>query len=347
MKTQKALLILLSLAAALGSYLALHSLAGPELARSGATATALFIAVFIFVYLAGTPWVERGEVKQRLELIARVEASTSARQRKLELESAAFATGSSRLGSFVESASGLLKLDEDGLPGLRQKLAAAGLRKEGHLYAYVLLKLVGLFGGTAVGSLLVHAAAGDATTVVYLTGALAGAAAGYYGPDRIIKARTARRRTRIQEQLPDVLDLMVIYTESGASFDKALIAIVVKAGVRYPIVCSELQVLEQELRIYPDRATAFDNLVRRTNNDLVRRFVTILKQSEKIGSPVSEALRLLADDSRKERMLLAERRAARIPVVIQLPIIAFILPALMLLVMGPVAISIYETVLAR
>ena len=112
---------------------------------------------------------------------------------------------------------------------------------------------------------------------------------------------------------------------------------------RYAVVRGELSLLENELRLLPERRIAYENLENRTQIDMVRRFCMITRQAEEVGTPLSDGLRMLAQDSRKERFLDAERRASRLPVLIQLPVVLFIFPPLFIFIIGPAGIRLFNT----
>jgi hypothetical protein len=125
--------------------------------------------------------------------------------------------------------------------------------------------------------------------------------------------------------------------------DGALQKIVDQMRRRHPTTAEELSMLERELQIMPERVKAFENLVRRHDVPIVRAFCAILAQSERMGSPIGDSLRQLAQEARRDRLLDAERRAGRIPILIQIPVVLFILPALLLTVMGPAVVEIMRT----
>jgi tight adherence protein C len=165
----------------------------------------------------------------------------------------------------------------------------------------------------------------------------------YYAVEKAVSRQADGRKKAVVLEAPDVLDLLVIYTEAGQSLDNALQEVAVRGEKRYPVLCRELRTLLRELALLTSRKAAYDRFAIRCGADIIRRFVNVIQQAENVGAPISRTLRLLAADSRRDRLAEAERRAARIPILIQVPIVLFILPALFLILMGPVAIRVIET----
>lgn len=142
----------------------------------------------------------------------------------------------------------------------------------------------------------------------------------------------------IQRALPDALDLLVICAEAGLSLDAALKRVAEEIGHTCPELGDELGLTAVELGFLPDRRSALHNLTRRCHLASLRGVVNTLQQTEKYGTPLSNALRVLSNEFRHERLMKAEEKAARLPVILTVPMIVFILPALMIVLIGPAAI---------
>jgi hypothetical protein len=152
-----------------------------------------------------------------------------------------------------------------------------------------------------------------------------------------------KRAKQLQLALPDGLDLMVICAEAGLSLDATLVRVSRELGNTWPELAEEFGITAAELTFLPDRRTAFDNLNNRTDSDGIRGVVNTLQQTAKFGTPLAQSLRVLAAEFRDTRMFKAEEKAARLPALMTVPMILFILPTLFIVLMGPAALGIIDT----
>jgi tight adherence protein C len=174
--------------------------------------------------------------------------------------------------------------------------------------------------------------------------AAAGAALfGFFGPGIYIKNQIAKRQKRMQLGLPDALDLMIICAEAGLSLDATLVRVSRELANACPDLAEELSITSAELTFLPDRRQAFDNLNARTDMSSIRGVVNTLMQTAKFGTPLAQSLRVLAIEYRDARMFRAEEKAARLPALMTVPMIMFILPTLFIVLMGPAALGIIDT----
>jgi len=174
-------------------------------------------------------------------------------------------------------------------------------------------------------------------------GALGAAMVGYLAPATVIKNITSRRVQRMQKGLPDSLDLMVICAEAGLSLDSTLNRVSRELEATWPELAEEFGITAAELTFLPDRRQAFDNLNARTNMSSIRGVVNTLVQTAKFGTPLAQSLRVLAAEFRDARMIRAEEKAARLPALLTVPLILFILPTLFIVLLGPASLSIIDT----
>lgn len=174
--------------------------------------------------------------------------------------------------------------------------------------------------------------------------AAAGAAVfGFFGPGIYIKNQIAKRQKRMQLGLPDALDLMIICAEAGLSLDATLVRVSRELAAACPELAEELAITSAELTFLPDRRQAFENLNARTDMSSIRGVVNTLMQTAKFGTPLAHSLRVLAIEYRDARMFRAEEKAARLPALMTVPMILFILPTLFIVLMGPAALGIIDT----
>ena len=171
------------------------------------------------------------------------------------------------------------------------------------------------------------------------------AGAGYFLPNYILRVLWGRRRDRIDRALPDVLDLMIVSMEAGLALQATLVRVADEVRGISKDLYKELQFTNAELRTGSSRETALKNLGERTGVQSVKSLVSLMLQSEKMGTSIAEALRTHADFIRVQRAQKAEEIAAKLPVKILFPMMLFIMPALFIVILGPGAITISRTLL--
>jgi len=165
---------------------------------------------------------------------------------------------------------------------------------------------------------------------------------GYKAPELYIDNIAKKRTDAIRKGLPDALDLMVICAEAGLTVDAAFARVAKELGRAYPELGDELTLTAIELSFLTERRMAFENLAYRVNLDAVRGVVTTMIQTERYGTPLASALRVLSAEFRNERMMRAEEKAARLPAIMTVPLILFILPVLFIVILGPAGCSIAD-----
>ena len=223
---------------------------------------------------------------------------------------------------------------------LRKLLAAAGLK--GSFLSLVAAKVI----STAVAVVLTWSVLELRhllPVMMFLLAALGVAVImGWRLPEWILNHLVKRRRLRIEHGIPDALDLLVICAEAGLSLNQAVEEVSRKLRLSNPEVADEFAATSAEMRILSDFGQALDHLVERTGLDNLRGLVATLKQSLKFGTPLAESLRMIASEMRAERQARMEERAARLPVLLAVPMMLFILPCLMMIIATPIVLRIIE-----
>ena len=227
---------------------------------------------------------------------------------------------------------------------IQQKLAWAGIRnKELAVYVIgarlVLPVVLGLLVFTVVYWLDYFPKWGELKKIAALAGAVG---AGYMAPEFYLKNISTKRTDAIRKGLPDALDLLVICAEAGLTVDAAFNRVAKELGRAYPELGDEFALTAIELSFLTERKMAFDNLAYRVNLEAVKGVVTTMVQTERYGTPLASALRVLSAEFRNERMMRAEEKAARLPAIMTIPLILFILPVLFIVILGPAACSISD-----
>lgn len=167
---------------------------------------------------------------------------------------------------------------------------------------------------------------------------------GFKGPEIYVRNMATKRTQIITKALPDGLDLLTICVEAGLSLDMALQRVSKEMQGLSAELAYELQLTAIELTFLPDRQHAFDNLATRNDVPGVKALVNAFRQTEKFGTPLAQSLRVLSAEFRNERMMKAEEKGARLPAMMTVPMMIFILPTLFIIIMGPGIISIIDTV---
>jgi tight adherence protein C len=167
----------------------------------------------------------------------------------------------------------------------------------------------------------------------------------YKAPDIWLKNKVQKRTAAIRKGLPDALDLLVICAEAGLTVDSAFSRVARELGKAYPELGDEFALTSIELGFLTERRQAFENFAMRIDLESIRGVVTTMIQTEKYGTPLASALRVLSAEFRNERMMRAEEKAARLPAIMTVPLILFILPVLFIVILGPAACSISDNLL--
>jgi tight adherence protein C len=245
-----------------------------------------------------------------------------------------------RLGTLI-AATRIIGLD--GQRKLLAALVAAGVKGHGHLAALVAAKVCCAAAFVPLGWLFLEwrqfFVSAAMIRLIFLAGAFV---LGWWFPDVILSRLAARRRARLEIGIPDALDLLVICAEAGLSLDHAIeqVSRVLRSSSRE--VADEFAATAAEMRVSSVRGQALENLAQRAGLANLRGIVAALNQSIKFGTPLAAALRALAAEMRAERLARFEERAARLPALLSLPLMAFMLPALMIVVGTPLALRIID-----
>jgi tight adherence protein C len=163
------------------------------------------------------------------------------------------------------------------------------------------------------------------------------------GPDQILKARRSRREREYLEGFPDLLDLLVASVEAGLSLEAAVSRVNEELDRRYPNLTEHLKLLTLELRAGKARKDAWAGFGDRLGIDDAKAFATMLRQSEEMGTSLGETLSAFANDMRAKRMLRAEEKALALPAKLTLPLIIFIFPCLLGVLILPAAVKVMRT----
>ncbi len=277
-------------------------------------------------------------------LTARFEAARGKWQLAGSREAAPKASnGAGALASQAVAGLGQLVMRSGILPGrtraeLQQTLSAAGFRGPNVMAMFIGSKLAMLFGLPVAGWFVAQyfgLSGNNALVAVVVSGVV-----GLLAPDNMIKRKRQNYLAKIDDGLSDVLDLMVICAQAGLSLEPAMSRVAVELRRVHPQICDELETTVRELEMLTDSAAALANLGRRTGLESLMRLTSTLSQTMQYGTPLTDALRTLSNEMRTAALTRFEERAARLPVLLTLPMIAFVLPCVFMVVIGPAGIQI-------
>ena len=300
------------------------------------------LAVMLAVYAAVTvkdPMAKRVKAlnDRREELKAGIVTATAKKRQSLVRKS-------ETTDRMKEALSGMKVLQDSQLKLAQQKLAQAGYRNKEWAVAVIFARLVlpvvlGLLTMLVIYGINYFPEWGSFKRF----GAFAAMVVlGYKGPDIFLKNKITKRTHAIRKGLPDALDLLVICAEAGLTVDAAFARVAKELGRAYPELGDEFTLTSIELSFLTERRQAFENLAYRVDLDAVRGVVTTMIQTERYGTPLASALRVLSAEFRNERMMRAEEKAARLPAIMTVPLILFILPSLFIAILGPASCSIAD-----
>ena len=239
---------------------------------------------------------------------------------------------------------GLKVLQDSQVKIIQQKLAQAGIRNKEYAVIVIFLRMIlpivlGFVAVVAIYWLNMFPTWGSFKRFMAFAALVI---VGYKGPELFLKNRANKRTHAIRKGLPDALDLLVICAEAGLTVDAAFNRVARELGRAYPELGDEFGLTAIELGFLNERRQAFENLANRVDLEAVRGVVTTMIQTERYGTPLASALRVLSAEFRNERMMRAEEKAARLPAIMTVPLILFILPVLFIVILGPAACSIAD-----
>lgn len=308
--------------------------------------TAVFAAISAaaIVFTFGAHFAEKLERKDRMKRVATEREQMRAREMaRLRNQEAARNQGirgaesKTYMKDIVERFS-LQKafMDEN----TTERLAQAGMRGQAALTQFLFFRFVSPLVLFALAALyLCIMAPGDRPLFLNVVYAIGVGLLGAYLPILLLKNKIDKRQASIKRAWSDALDLMLLCVEAGMSIEHAIKRVAKEIGIQSAELAEELTLTTAELSFLEDRTRAFENLGRRTGLDGVRSVMTALIQADRYGTSVGQALRVMAEEGREQRMMEAEKKAAALPPKMTVPLIVFFLPVLFIVIMAPAIIT--------
>jgi len=226
----------------------------------------------------------------------------------------------------------------------QQRLKMAGLRGQAPIVAFLFFRAILpiiSFGFAAFYLFVVSPF--ELSGLMKFCSAVGAAYLGFYLPNIFITNLIQKRQKSIKQAFPDALDLLLICVQSGMSIESAMNKVSNEIGQQSLELAEEFALTTAELSYLPQRRMAYDNLGKRTGVPAVKAVGTSLLQAERYGTGLGQALRVMAKESRDGRMNEAEKKAASLPPKLTVPMILFFLPVLFVVLLGPAAIKVFET----
>jgi tight adherence protein C len=299
----------------------------------------VFAGFVAFVWMVLTSISNRNSrAQERLERISRPASLVEIEDPKMKKE---------RFQGVMETAkalSGPLMPSTEGEQSeLRNRLANAGFRSESAVAVYLGLRFGTLVLFTFLALAVFLPKYGLTTAMLKPVAAFAGV--GFYLPTVVLWFLRKKRQEEIFLTLPDALDLLVVCVESGLGLDAAMRKVCDEMKDHAKVICEELALANFQLQMGRPRRDVLHDLGVRTGVDDVRSLAAILIQADRFGSSIAQALRVQSDSMRTRRKQLAEEKAAKTAVQLIFPLVLFIFPGIFVVLVGPAAISIINTMM--
>jgi tight adherence protein C len=289
-----------------------------------------FLAIFVLIVSGGLLLFYREAMLQRISEVVAPRAKQRALLSTIRQTSSSF-------GVMVEQLERVLPKSQAEVSIMQQRLIRAGYRKDSAVNLFYGAKV--LVPLTFCLLALVTGLTRDNSFFVYVSAL----GLGFLVPDFWLGRRIKIRQSRVRLGLPDVVDLLVICIEAGLSMDQATARATEELQMAHPVICDELGIVVLEQRAGRPRSDAWKQFAERTGVDSVRNLVSVLVQSEQLGTSVAKTLRVHSDALRTQRRQTVEERAAKTTVKLVFPLVLFIFPSLFLVTLGPAGIIMSES----
>ncbi|TAA57538.1 type II secretion system F family protein [Shinella sp. JR1-6] len=307
----------------------------------------VMIAVLATVYTLAAPYLDRGDLDKRMKSVALEREQMRARERVRMSAEASQSKASLRAqhNAPVRQVVERLNLREALVDAnTMNRLRQAGYRSQNALNVFLFARFVLPFVVAAVAIFYIFFLGflGEKPLPMRILATVVAAYIGFYLPNLYISNRVSKRQLSIKRAWPDALDLMLICVESGISIEVAFRRVADEIAMASPELAEELVLTTAELSFLQERRAAYENLGVRTGLDTVKSVTQALIQAERYGTPLAQALRVLAQECRDQRMNEAEKKAAALPPKLTVPMILFFLPVLVAVILGPAGIQVAD-----
>lgn len=304
------------------------------------TTLGAMVIIMVAMFVIWVNLIERDHLANRMKEMAAHKENLMRRERASQAKTSVrreFQTVSmfNRLGS------NLRRAQSEQSTKTRRFLSQAGWRSTEALGIYIFISAIMPLVGVIMAFVLYNMVPTlqEKPQFLKMAGLVGFAILGFKLPEWVVGWVVKKRKEKLDRALPDALDLMVVCTEAGLGLDAAFQRVSGEIGHSHPVLADELMLTSVELNILPRRQEALDNMMHRTGTPAIESVVNTLGQTERYGTPLGQSFRVLASDFREQRMLKAEAKAARLPAILTVPLVVFILPSLFAVLLGPAVIK--------
>ena len=298
------------------------------------------VAAAVLVTVTGVAGLFAGEDPVAARLTTGLSSGRRTKVAPVAIRRHSLPAGLRRLAPFLTPA------DSEQRSQIGDRLARAGYRNGAAVGIYHLARAALGFGAGAIVALALPALASRVDPIGILMFSAAAALVGYCLPIYWVMRRTQIREEALRDGFPDTLDMLLVCVEAGQGLDAALARVALEVEAGHPVIAEELAIVGQELRAGKGRSEVLRDFGRRAGVEEVSAFITLLIQSEQFGTSIGDALRVYAAEMRQKRLLRAEEKANKLPVKLALGTMAFTVPPVLLILIGPSIIMVMRS-LAR
>ncbi len=301
------------------------------------------IMTFATILTLSSPLFGRGTLEKRMKLVTRQREDLRRQSREALAKKSRSSLRHTDEGFFkgVVDALNLRRLLED--PKVIENLAGAGFRGLRPVTTFYFFRFSMPFISAGFVSFYLFFIHGfGLPTLTKICACLGSLTVGFYLPNLYITNAATKRRDVIIAAWPDALDLLLICVESGMSIEVAMQKVGQEIGPTSIALAEELILLVAELSFLPERRMAYEGLAKRVNHPGIKSVTTAMIQAERYGTPLGNALRVMAKENRELRLSAAEKKAAALPAQLTVPMILFFLPVLFTVILGPAIIKVQE-----
>lgn len=302
------------------------------------------VATFVTVLTIALPVLSRDRTAQRMKVMATErDKMRASRLAELQKETQGGRLRQTPKGFMQQIVDQFNLRDQFESEELKNRLKMAGLRGQAPLVAYMFFRLVAPIIVAIVALVYLFVLTNYQYPPIVKLGMSIGAGyLGYYLPNMFIENLVQRRQSAIGQSFPDSLDMLLICVQAGMSIEAAFGKVAKEVASQSLELAEEFSLTTAELSYLQDRRMAFENLGKRTGIPGIKAVATALIQAERYGTPVSQALRVMAKENRDMRMSEAEKKAAALPPKLTVPMIVFFLPVLFVVILGPAVLQVMK-----
>lgn len=307
----------------------------------------VMVAMLATFYTLAAPYLDRGDLEKRMKAVALKREQMRARERARLSAEAAQSKASLRAqhNTSVRQVVDRLNLREALVDAnTMNRLKQAGYRSQNALNIFLFARFILPFVFLALAAFYIFYLGflGEKPFPMRVLATVVIGYIGFYAPNIFISNKVTKRQKSIRRAWPDALDLMLICVESGISIEVAFKRVADEIAMASPELAEELVLTTAELSFLQERRQAYENLGTRVGLDTVKSVTQALIQAERYGTPLAQALRVLAQECRDQRMNEAEKKAAALPPKLTVPMILFFLPVLIAVILGPAGIQVSD-----